>query len=261
MGVTTKDFDPIREDYTFFEDHATEAAEDLQAYAPHVQALAARCDRLRLLDFGCGPGRFTERFLPLLQMPPERLEVSLVEPVEAYRRQAVERLQPATAKPVRAWPELPTGTEVWFDLVLANHVLYYVPDLDSVLSALCRVLDRPGLLVMAVAGQRNTLIQFWNQAFALIGKPVPYHMAEDVGAALDGLGIAYGKYDVRYELAFADTEENRLKILRFLMGSYFPQMPRQALLDLFAPYAQAGHIRMAIVHEQFVVRHEAAPAG
>ena len=40
MSVTSiKNFGPIRDDYLFFEEHATEAAEDVRTYLPHVHAL------------------------------------------------------------------------------------------------------------------------------------------------------------------------------------------------------------------------------
>jgi hypothetical protein len=58
---------------------------------------------------------------------------------------------------------------------------------------------------------------------------------------------------VQYQLGFSDSEENRLKIVRFLLGSYFPDVPRQAMLDLFEPHMQAGQIRMQLVHEQFTI--------
>ncbi len=51
--ATTKDFAPLRADYAFFETHATEAAEDLRAYAAHVRDLTAGAGPVRMLDFGC----------------------------------------------------------------------------------------------------------------------------------------------------------------------------------------------------------------
>src|SRR5262245_14879280 len=43
-----------------------------------------------------------------------------------------------TVAPVCAWPALPAHLHGCFDLVAANHVLYYVPDLHGTLSALLR---------------------------------------------------------------------------------------------------------------------------
>src|SRR5215813_5071187 len=112
MRVTSsKNFGPIRDDYLFFEEHATEAAEDLHAYMLHVHALVTQSGPIRMLDFGSGSGRFAGQFLALARFPRERLWLSLVEPEEGYRRQALAHLQPFTAHPVQAWPVLPPDLE------------------------------------------------------------------------------------------------------------------------------------------------------
>lgn len=253
--ATTKDFGPIRDSYAFFEDHATEAAEDIRAYAPYVHALADEVEGpLRMLDFGCGSGKFSAQLHQAVRISPRRLCLSLVEPVEVYRRQAVERLQPFTDATVQAWPELPADANSCFELVLANHVLYYVPQLDDAVAAILRGLAAGGLFLTAMAGQRNTLIQFWIHCFALIGKPVPFYTAEDFQAALARRRIAFGREDVTYDLVFPDCEAHRLRILRFLLGEYFGDVPRPQMLDLFNPYARGDKIAMSITHEHYVVR-------
>jgi SAM-dependent methyltransferase len=261
MSVTSKNFGPIREDYRFFEEHATEAAEDVRAYLPHVHALVTESGPIRLLDFGSGSGRFACQFLARARFPRERLWLSLVEPEEGYRQQAIDQLQPFTAHPLQAWPALLPDLAAHFDLVLANHVFYYVPNLADVLAGILRALTPSGLFLTAMAGQRNILIQFWNACFAWIGKPVPFHTAEDLEVTLARQGASYRKQAIQYELVFADAEENRVKILRFLLGSYFAEVPRQAMVELFTPYAQAGRIVIQTVHEQFVIGHPEKRAG
>src|SRR5262249_5667574 len=135
---------------------------------------------IRMLDFGCGDGQFTAALLSRVSWPPARLQLALVEPDDVYRHQAVARLQPYTTQPVRAWSALPPSPQACFDLVLAHHVLYYVPDLDSTLVALLRALATPGLFLTAMAGQRGTLAQWGQQCFAWLGQPYPYHTAEDI---------------------------------------------------------------------------------
>lgn len=252
-STAAKDFGPIRDAYAFFEDHSTEAAADVRAYAPHLHALARKKRPIRMLDFGCGDGKFSVQFHAAARFPAERLWLSLVEPDDVYRQQAAERLQPLSAFPVLAWPELPSNLEACFDLVLANHVLYYVPNLDDTIAAIIRALAPAGLFLAAVAGQRNTLIQFWHHCFGQIGKSVPHHTAEDVEATLTRQRISYSKEDVEYELVFPDSAANRLTITRFLMGNYFSQVPRQVMLELFNPFAANGKIAMQITHQHFVV--------
>src|SRR5262245_55459753 len=95
-----KDFGPIADDYAFFEEHATEAKEDARAYVARLGPMAPVAGILRMLDFGCGSGAFTARFLEQAGWPPGRLRLTLVEPVEAARRQAVARLGRFTESPI-----------------------------------------------------------------------------------------------------------------------------------------------------------------
>jgi ubiquinone/menaquinone biosynthesis C-methylase UbiE len=78
-----KDFGPIADDYDFFECHATEAEQDARAYLAAIADAVPREGPIRLLDFGCGAGTFTSRFLTMAGWPGERLRLTLVEPVES----------------------------------------------------------------------------------------------------------------------------------------------------------------------------------
>ncbi|MGH8063983.1 MAG: class I SAM-dependent methyltransferase, partial [Candidatus Entotheonellia bacterium] len=224
-------------------------------YAPHLRCLSVGDEPIRMLDFGCGDGGFTAAFLVRSQWPPERLWLSLVEPDATYRQQAVDRLQAFTPHPVHAWPVLPPHLHACFELILANHVLYFVPDLKGMLSSILRALATPGLFLAAMAGRANSLAQFCLRCFDLIGKPFPFRTAEDFEAALASLGEAYCTEDVHYALIFPDAEEHRLSIGRFLLGSDYDAVPRWAMLESFDPYANAGKISMPLVHKHFMVRN------
>jgi SAM-dependent methyltransferase len=252
--TSNKPFGPIRDAYAFFQQHATETEEDVRAYLPHIHGVLMGDSPLRMLDFGCGDGGVTAALLGRVRVPPERLQLALVEPDDVYRHQAVERLQPCTTQPVCAWPALPAHLHACFDLVVANHVLYYVPDLHSTLSALLRTLATPGLFLAAMAGRANAMAQCCRRCFDVIGKPYPFHTSEDCEAALAGLGEAYCTEDVHYELVFPDAEENRLNMGRFLMGDDFHAVPRRAMLQCFDPYAHAGQITMQLVHQHFMIQ-------
>src|SRR5215475_2884278 len=94
-----KDFGPIADDYAFFETHATEPENDARAYVENLAGLVPKEGPICLLDFGCGSGNFTARFLQEAGWPPARLRLTLVEPVESARRQAVARLAHYTEHP------------------------------------------------------------------------------------------------------------------------------------------------------------------
>lgn len=254
MPDPSKDFTPIRDDYEFFAQHSSEADADLDAYAERLRSFAPPAGPIRMLDFGCGPGSFTARFLGRLGWSHDRLDLALVEPSAAYRQQAVERLGAMTGRPIRAWDAPAPASERAFDLILSNHVLYYVPELPATLDRIVRALDSGGLFLTAVAGRDNALVDLWFRGFPLIGRPVPYHTAEDVEEALTGLGVAFEPRKVGYELSFPDTEQNRLKILRFLFGEHLADLPRDDLLGFFGRYASAGRVEMRTGNMQYYVK-------
>ena len=249
-----KDFGPIADDYAFFEAHATEAEQDARAYAERLAGLVPAEGEIRLLDFGCGSGSFTARFLRQTGWPPARLWLTLVEPVEAARREAVARLAGTTEHPVVDAAALPGEAVACFEVVLANHVFYYVPGLRSQLAGLIAALSPAGVFVTAVAARTNALIEFWIAGFRLLGRDVPYSTSEDVEACLQQLGAAYQKQQVAYQLAFPDTEENRMRILRFLLANHLAQIPHRPLLDLFDRYSHSGWIRIQTASDHFTIR-------
>ena len=209
-----------------------------------------------MLDFGCGSGTFTARFLDEAGWPPERLRLTLVEPVEAARRQAVARLAGFTEAPAADSAALPAGLAGNFDIVLANHVFYYVADLRDQLARLIDALSSSGIFVTAIAARTNALIDFWIAGFRLLGREIPYNTAEDVEAALQELGANYQKQPVAYELTFPDTQENRMRIIRFLLADHLAQMPHRPLLDLFDQYSHAGRIDIRTASEHFTIHAE-----
>jgi trans-aconitate 2-methyltransferase len=249
-----KDFGPIAEDYAFFETHATEAEQDAQAYVLSLAGLVPAEGVIRLLDFGCGSGSFTSRFLDEAGWSPDRLRLTLVEPVESARRQAIARLAAHTEHPVVDAATLPDGIAEGFDVVLANHVFYYVPELRIQLAGLLAALTLSGVFVTAIAPRTNALIEFWIAGFRLLGCEIPYNTSEDVESALQVLGAGYQKRPVAYELTFPDTEENRMRILRFLLADHLAKMPHRPLLEWFDRFSSAGAINIRTASDHFTIR-------
>lgn len=248
-----KDFGPIAADYAFFEAHATEMEQDARAYAECLAGTPAE-GAIRMLDFGCGTGTLTARLLGLTGWAPARLRLTLVEPVEAARRQAVARLAGRTEHPVVDSAALPEGTAGGFEVVLANHVLYYVPDLPDRLAALIGAVAPSGAFVTAISPRTNALIAVWIAGFRMLNREVPYNTSEDVEATLRALGAEYRKREVTFELTFPDTEENRTRIVRFLLADHLEQLPLRPLLDLFDPHSRSGRIDIRTVSDHFTVR-------
>jgi trans-aconitate 2-methyltransferase len=249
-----KDFGPIADDYTFFERHATEAEQDSRAYADRLAGAVPAEGAIRLLDFGCGNGTFTQRFLLRAGWPPARLRLTLVEPVASARRQAVARLLGLTAHPVVDSATPPDDVDGKSDVVLANHVFYYVPGLRGQMAGLIGALSPTGVFVTAIASRSNALIEIWIAAFRLLGKDLPYNTAEDLEIALRELGAGFQRLEVPYQLTFPDTEENRMRILRFLLAEHLAELSHRPLLELFDRYVHAGQIEIRTASDHFTIR-------
>jgi SAM-dependent methyltransferase len=234
--------------------HSTEAEQDLSHYLPFVRPLGAEGKSIRLLDFGCGGGEFSVRFIAAAGFPAEKLTIALVDPDEGYLKQAATRTQVHTTATVSAWPSLPPELKECFDLILANHVFYYVIDLDQTLRRVLNALAVGGLFLISMAGRKHDLVQLGERCFALINRPYPYHRSEDLEQSLARLGQAFQVYQVPVDLVFPDQEENRLKVLRFLLSDHFAQMDRREILKLFDAYSVDGSIVIQTFHNHYVIR-------
>lgn len=256
--ATEKDFSLIQSDYEFFVAHATEAEADLNAYHESLEEIrfsfGTASGPVRILDFGCGPGTFTAQFLDRANWPAAQVELALVEPVADYRQAALVQLQARSAFPILAWAQLRENQTGTVDLALSNHAFYYVPALNEELARIVRSLKPHGVFLAAIAGNDNPLIQIWIDAFAQLGRPVPYHTAETFEQALRTLQCPFHRKEVRYTLAFPDSVENREKILHFLLGEYLEQIPRAMALSFFDRYALNQRIEINARHWQYVVR-------
>jgi len=249
-----KRFDSIHDDYSFFQKHSTEAESDIKAYLPYIRALSGEDRPVRMLDFGSGDGVVTGDLLSRTSVSPEQLHLSLVEPDAQYLKNAVKRLRRFTAHPIFAWPELPPDLNACFDVIISNNVLYYVSDLKVTLSALIGGLSSPGFFISSVAGRDNTLVQYTFPLFDLIRKPYPFWLADDCEQALCELGEEFEIEGVNFELIFRDSEESRLSMARFLMGSEYPNIPRKALLEGFDNHRHDGNIVIKTTNKHLIVR-------
>ena len=113
-------------------------------------------DRIRwqgnetVLDLGCGPGIYAET---LLQHAPDASYFGLDFSAGMLAKHPVHnQLTQADAQ------QLPF-VDHSFDVVMANHMLYHVPDIDMALAEIHRVL-KPGGMVIAATNSSDTMPQF-----------------------------------------------------------------------------------------------------
>lgn len=245
-------FATIRADYEFFLAHSTETAAQLDNLRAHLVRQAARSGALRILDFGCGTGSFTAALLAASGIPRERLDLELVEPVAPHRAEAAARLAPLAASVEgRDWAEGSADR----DLILANHCLYYVPDLPATAAVLAARLAPGGCLIAALQDRANPLARLWREGYATVGRPLPVALAEEAEEGLRAAGLAVERETITYRVRFPDRPENALKVLRFLFGPELAGMRSDIALALFDPYRHGGTIGIDATYPHLVARH------
>lgn len=245
-----------QEDYDFFLAHADEVAADLRSHRAACAAAMERFrakPRIRVLDFGCGPGAFSVRFLQQLGCAPARLELTLLDPHRERLANAAQAVAPFTMHPLQAVPHLPTTPLPPFDLILANQSFYYVQNLAEVLPQLVQVLAPDGILLATIGSTDTWLLQLWRSCYEALGLPFPHHTAANVDVILADLDIQATVHPVPYHLRMPDSAANRARILRLLMGRRYEQLP-PGLLEQFSPFASAGHIDVPIAHRHYAMQ-------
>lgn len=107
----------------------------------------------RVLEVGCGPGWFWEAAAPRL---PSSMQITLTDLSEGMVAAASQRV--SAANPgwrVGAWradaADLPFADES-FDVVLASHMLYHVPEPAQAIGEIARVLTPGGVAVVTTNG-------------------------------------------------------------------------------------------------------------
>lgn len=215
----------------------------VEALRPHMEWLGRSRRSVYMLDFGCGTGAFTERLLRQTAVP--KLTLACVEPVAAQRVEAFERLRPLVAS-IRddAGP---------FDLILANHSLYYLTDLPRQIATLAAQLAPAGRLIIALLSQRNSLAALWQAGYWQDGRRFPFALADDVERILTDIGISVRREAIDYEIAFRDTVFNRARVVRFLFGSDVEPLGEARLINLFDPFSMNKEIRFRTAYPHLVV--------
>src|SRR5688572_15067527 len=121
--------------------------------------VAARLDLetdSKVLDIGCGPGWFWATIADAL---PERIELTLADSSAGMVKEATERcttLRSWQLTGIEADAVKLTFADASFDVVVAMHMLYHVPDPAVAIAEMHRVLRPGGRLVVSTNGAGNT---------------------------------------------------------------------------------------------------------
>jgi len=141
----------------------------------------------RVLDVGCGAGWLWE---PCSVPVPPEVDLTLVDLSPGMVKEATERATSSSAfasvsgRPAEA-QALPLS-DASFDRVVANHMLYHLPEPDHGVAELARVVQPGGRVVVATNGTRH-LAQLHDAESEVIGAPW-----SDATLAVFGADVGFG---------------------------------------------------------------------
>ncbi len=188
----------------------------------------------RVLDVGCGPGRlWTEN----LDRIPDVWSITLADASPGMVREAEDRLGPDRRMTFRVADaqEIPFEDKS-FDAVVANHMLYHVPDRPHAISEMARVLRPNGRLYAATNGQNSQQEMGWMQKILDPSHPdenvfqAPLAFSLENGAA-QLAGSFPGVSLLRYEDALVVTEAEPL--VDYLLSGRASDVARETAHDEF----------------------------
>ena len=189
----------------------------------------------RVLDLGCGPARlWTEN----LDRVPSGWSVALADASPGMIREAEDNLAGSELRPdfrIADAQDLPFG-DGSFDAVVANHMLYHVPDRPRAISEIARVLRPNGRLYASTNGQHSQREMGWMQKVL-----DPSHPDESVFMAPLAFGLENGAAQLagsfpevslyRYEDALVVTEAKPL--MDYLLSGRASDVARKTAADEF----------------------------
>jgi 2-polyprenyl-3-methyl-5-hydroxy-6-metoxy-1,4-benzoquinol methylase len=188
-----------------------------------------------ILDVGCGPGRLWEENLDRI---PERWSMTLTDASPGMIAEAEGSLGSDRRFAFRVGDVqhlLFRGES--FDVVVANHMLYHVPDRPKALSEISRVLRPDGILYATTNGTRMHREMGWMQRLLDPSRPTDAYFAAPLGFSLENGAEQLSPYfsDVtlwRYRDALAVTEVEPL-VTYLLSGSAADTAAKRTSADEF----------------------------
>jgi ubiquinone/menaquinone biosynthesis C-methylase UbiE len=185
-----------------------------QAFPRWALSLVPLTSSARLLDAGCGWGRFTWPLIDDYCVAPGNLVCAdlAVGMLGTAREEAARRGQSLhlCAADVAGLP----FSSASFDGVMANHMLYHLPDIDAGVRELARVVKPAGWLLATTNSDnvRVLLIELHQRALELLGVPFapegssPFSL-ENGGASLSPWFRRVERFDFATEGTFVDPDD------------------------------------------------------
>ncbi|KPJ68092.1 MAG: hypothetical protein AMJ43_01425 [Coxiella sp. DG_40] len=243
-----KDFTSIISEYTFFQEHSTEHKSILcQMKTKFKSADYLKKNGIRILDFGGGDGELLKDLYKQCNLAEFSPFLYLLEPVEKYQNEARDKLIKEGYEGLKILSKIEECEDNSLDLILVNHVLYYVKDLNETVTKLLNKLNSNGKLWIVIGNDKNTLIKLWKEIFVRFMEDSPYFLKEDLEKVLTGKEVCILESEVNSIFEFENTVENRGKMMRFLLGKYATLIKDEVIRKMTESYEKGNHLKLPLV--------------
>jgi len=239
-------------DYDFFVAHTTEKRVIVENLVRIVKSRLQPSGKVEVLDFGSARGALSEALIQNIEGLRERTTFSVVEPEATFRKDSVSRLGSYSRNSVRAWKFLPAKFQKRFHIVLANHVLYYIDDFNSVNKRILGSLADGGVYIITLSNEDSSLVKIIES----LGESQRASYIKTLEKSLDSLGAQYSYTQVQSELKFPDSIENRKRVLRFMFGNDYDTYREKTLLASFERYRVNENIVLPLSDNIYEIRNQ-----
>lgn len=253
--ATRKDFSNILDAYNFFKEHSTE----YEANRCEVVLMLEQSNLLKkgisILDFGSGDGEFLSDLYTKIDFNKFDPRLYIYEPVEYNQESAKLKLSSVGYDSLTVLENVDDFPEATLDLILVNHVLYYVENLGHTISTLISKLDKNGQLWILMASDDNSLIKLWGAFFEKLGMKIPYFLTADLKFILENKFIEYSQTKkIKSAFRFINSPENRNHMARFLLGNYSNQFDDETIKETISSYEKNDEIDLPLCDILFMIR-------
>lgn len=197
----------------------------------------------RVLELGCGPGTLWVENADRIPSDAAFLLSDLSEGMVAQSRSALESLFPNFEFQAIDAQEIPMSDER-FDVVIASHMLYHIPNLEKALGEIQRVLKPGGRLYASTAGRNNLkenrelVTRFDSQLASQIGLSADSFTLENGAARLGAFFSSVTRFDYPNALEVTDAE---VLTAYLLSGRIHMEGKKKAEFARFVQQALADH--------------------
>ncbi|MFK8136877.1 MAG: methyltransferase domain-containing protein [Bdellovibrionales bacterium] len=253
---TSKDFNPIDEAYTFFLKHSNESRLGILAMRTKAVEIFKKNTKSRVLDFGSGDGKVISKLFSGKDFVGNRLFVDLVEPAKIPMNRSEKLLANFPAKNIGRYSHLDKiDSEVRYDLILVNHVAYYVSSLSKTIESLYSRLTDGGSIVLIMGNSQNDLVRMSSRIFEKSKIDKKFHDISDLISILDRGGYFYSVEHLNGYLRFTANKNSVDHINRFVLGNEYVSLKNEGL-KYIQNFERNGVIEMKISDSLITIRKD-----